>query len=197
MLGLVRLCIVPEPVPYVETLKRRWLIFFSDTDHRRWWSRFLRPGFRHVSAAAWFATEERWVYFNPTARGLVIEIATDADFGPRFQQLVERSAAILAVHSAFARTGFPATFYCVGAIKALLGIKARALSPLGLFRHLLATGAEVVERPREEDLELRQPITPSTASCSGRGSVDHSGARGPEAARRGRQDPRDAVPAQA
>jgi hypothetical protein len=191
MLGLVRLVAV-EPPP-AKRLRRLWLIFFSNTADNHWWTRFLTPGFRHVTAAAWFATEERWVYFNPTARGTVIEIATDAEFGPRFQQLVQDSTAILLAPSQQQRRYAPAAFFCVGAIKALLGIRCCALGPLGLYRHLLANGAEPFTR-LDEDRSGSQRADP--ASPAGRpGDQGRAGTH--ETARGGGQDPRDAGAAQA
>lgn len=188
-LGLVQL--VPKAIPSATPLPRLWLVFFSDTDSAWWWTRFFRPGFRHVCAACWYAGADRWVYFNPTRRGLVIDVLTDAEFGPRFQQLIDDSEAIVRVRSAYVRREMPAAFFCVGAIKALLGARGRALTPFGLFRHLLATGAELVPRPSEDNL------ADQCASPSERGPGDCRGASAPEAARRGRQNPGDAGPAQA
>lgn len=195
-LGLVQL--VPVVPQSTTPLPRLWLIFFGDADRAWWWTRLFRPGFRHVSAAAWFADTERWVYFNPTGPGTVIQVATDAEFGPRFQQLVQDSTAILRMPSRHSRGMCPAAFFCVGAIKALLGVKSRALTPFGLFRHLVAEGAEIVERP-EDDLGLSRarPATAAAATAdsrSGGGPVDHGGTRAPETARRGGQNPGDAEP---
>lgn len=136
-----------ESADFSGPLPRLWLVFFSDAHEGSWWRAFLRRGFGHVSAAAWYADAQRWVWFNPTWRGLVIEAAEAEAFGPRFEQLVSSASAILRVRSRYERTGLPAAFWCVGAVKALLGISSRALSPYGLYRHLLARGAEIVEAP--------------------------------------------------
>jgi hypothetical protein len=125
--------------------RRLWLIFFSSADPLSWWSRLMPAGFGHVCAAAWFADAERWVHVNPTWRGLVVEVMTADEFGSRFQQLVTRSAVVLRMASSHHRNGMPATFYCVGAIKALLGVQSRALLPRGLYRDLRRKGAEVVD----------------------------------------------------
>lgn len=192
-LGLVQLVPSNRTEKINTAMPRLWLVFFSDTDGAWWWTRFFRPGFRHVCAASWFAGTERWVYFNPTRAGTVIDVLTDAEFGPRFQQLVNDSSAILSVRSAFARGSTPAACFCVGSIKALLGLRSRALSPLQLFRHLLATGAETISRPSEDALVIRQQHPTSSAGRP----VDHGGARAPEAACRGGQNPRDAGSTQA
>ncbi len=130
---------------------RLWLIFFSSADPLSWWSRLMPKGFGHVCAAGWFADTQRWVHVNPTWRGLVVEVMTAEAFDTRFRQLIARSAAVLRMPSSHARNGMPATFYCVGAIKALLGINSRALLPRGLYRDLRARGAEIVEVPEQHD----------------------------------------------
>lgn len=125
--------------------RRLWLVFFSSADPLSWWSRLMPKGFGHVCAASWFDDTQRWVHVNPTWRGLVIEVMTAEEFGTRFAQLVGRSAAVLRMASSHDRHGMPATFYCVGAIKALLGVDSRALLPRGLHRDLVRKGAEIVE----------------------------------------------------
>jgi hypothetical protein len=157
-LGLVQL-VPSNPTAKINTpLPRLWLIFFGEAGAGWWWTWFFRRGFRHVCAASWYAGAERWVYFNPVARGTVVEVMTDAEFGPRFQQLIRDSSAILRMRTVHERSNPPAAFFCVGAIKGLLGIKACALGPWGLYRHLLARGAEIVPRPREDDIGLCPPI---------------------------------------
>src|SRR5581483_3821694 len=143
MLGLVRLQSESETEP---RLPRLWLVFFGEACGRPWWARALRPGFRHVSAAAWFDRAERWIYFDPLSSGLHIEIDTHAGFGSRFAQLWRDSAAILRVRAVPRQGRLPPAFFCVGAMKALLGTRSRALSPRGLYRDLLREGAELVER---------------------------------------------------
>jgi len=156
VIGVVRL--VPKVDP-VWPMRRTWVLFFSDGDRGHWWSRFFRPGFRHIRAMAWFDDAQRWVYFDPTGKGLHLEILTDEAAGPRWEHLVITSTAILRARSEFGRAWFPAVFCCVGAVKALLGIRSCALGPYGLYRHLVARGAEIVERPSEERLDVESPIS--------------------------------------
>jgi len=188
MLGLVRIEPVAQPA---EPPPRMWLVFFGEADGAWWWTRFLRPGFRHVCAAAWYPGQDRWVYFNPAGRGTVIEVASDTEFGPRFEHLVRTSAAILRVRGAQNRNGHPAAFFCVGAIKALLGVRSCALGPFGLYRHLLVRGAEIVARP-EDDLGFSVSRPPAAAGRTDRGPGDRGGTRAAEAARGGGQNPGDA-----
>lgn len=166
MLGLIQL--VPAAAP-PEQLSRLWLLFFGECDSANWWARLFRPGFRHIRAAAWFDGAQRWVYFDPCGMGTDIQVLTDAEFGPRFSRLVATSAAILRVRSRFGRRNAPAACFCVGQIKALLGIRVCALGPYSIYRHLLREGAEIVEAPRATaEADLGIPVT-RYAGDAGRG----------------------------
>jgi hypothetical protein len=138
--------LVPRPRADVE-IDRLWLVFFGDAEGEPWWCRFLPAGYRHVAACAWFADQERWVYYNPTRRGTVILVYREDEFGGRFTQLMASSSLVLRVRASRTRGATPFGWWCTGAIKALLGVKSRALAPRQLARHLLRHGAEVVEMP--------------------------------------------------
>jgi hypothetical protein len=130
-------------------VKREWLIFFSECRSTAWWARVFRPGWRHVAAAAYFAGAERWLYFDPVAPGLHVDVDDGEAFHARYEHLMRTSTAVLRFASQHERGAMPATFFCVGAIKALVGIRSRALSPRALYRDLLARGAEIVKAPDE------------------------------------------------
>jgi hypothetical protein len=127
---------------------RLWLIFFSDGSAApTWWSWMLPKGFRHVSAASFYADQRRWVHFAPTRGGTVIEVFRSKEFDGRLAQLTRDSSAVLRVPGLDGRRHAPASFFCVGAVKGLLGVRCLAISPRGLFRWLLRNGAERVEIP--------------------------------------------------
>lgn len=128
-----------------QPLRRRWLIFFSEGDAPAWWKCWFARGFRHVCAMAWFADQERWVYFNPGWRSTGIVVGRAAELDALHADLMARATAVLAFPSSEGRSFAPPTFFCVGAIKALLGLRSRALCPFGLYRDLLRRGAEVVD----------------------------------------------------
>lgn len=126
---------------------RLWLVFFGDTPRRAWWANVLRPGFRHIAAASWYAETERWVYFDPALRGTVIAVFTREQFPVLLDELLARSSAVLRVASRHGRGAAPAFPWCVGAIKSLLGIRSAALTPWRLHQALLRRGAEPVVSP--------------------------------------------------
>jgi hypothetical protein len=126
---------------------RIWIVFFGDTPRRAWWANFLRPGFRHIAAVSWYPETERWVYFDPALRGTVIGVFTADQAPAMFDQLLARSTVVLRVASRHGRGAAPAFPWCVGAVKSLLGVRSRALTPYALYRDLLAMGAEPAEAP--------------------------------------------------
>ena len=139
---IVRL--VPKRDPNV-VIDRLWLVFFGEAEGNPWWSRFLPPGYRHVTACAWFDEQQRWVYFNPTRRGTVILLYREDEFGGRMQQLIDTSSCCLRVRSTLTRSSTPFGWWCTGAIKALVGSKSWAITPYQLSRALLRAGAEKVD----------------------------------------------------
>jgi hypothetical protein len=189
MLGLTQLLPVQQPHQ-----PRLWLIFFGEAAGRPWWSRLLRPGFRHVRAAAWFDQTSRWVFIDPTLRGIQIEIETDEAFAGRWGQLWRDSTVILRMQSQGGRGRLPPVLWCVGAIKALLGVRSCALAPHGLFRDLMAQGAEIVARPKEADIGRTVFQSEHSVDSAG-GPGRESGAGRGGRARTGRPHQGDAEPA--
>ena len=149
--------LVPRPRADIP-IDRLWLVFFGEAEGGPWWSRFLAPGYRHVAACAWFAEQERWVYFNPTRRGTVILLYREDEFGRRFTQLMNESSCVLRVRSTMARGATPFGWWCTGSIKALLGLRSRALLPRQLRDHLLRHGAEVVVMPGADRSIHGEPV---------------------------------------
>lgn len=125
---------------------RLWLVFFGDTPRRAWWANALRPGFRHVWAASWYADQARWVYFNPAIDGTTIMLFTADEWPVKLASLLEHSSVALRMASRRDRLRTSTLPWCVGAIKALLGIHVFALTPYRLHLALLACGAEIVHR---------------------------------------------------
>lgn len=125
---------------------RRWIVCFGDSVPT-FWSRMLRPGFRHCCAASYFADQKRWVYVDPCRSGTVVEVLRPDEFAGRFQHLMANSSHVLSIAARRERKRTAAVWYCVGALKGLLGLKSGALSPWGLYRDLIRAGAEKVEKP--------------------------------------------------
>ena len=126
---------------------RAYLIFFGEGDARAWWDVFTRTGFRHVCAAGFDPESDRWVFVDPHRRGMDVLVLPEEDATSRLGVWATAASAVLRVEVGRERAAMPAVFGCVGAIKALIGHRSRALSPFGLHRHLLRHGAERIEVP--------------------------------------------------
>lgn len=133
-------------------VEREWLVFFRDRPQRGWWDIGTHPGWRHVSAAAWFPMAQAWIFYDPTMKATAIVALQEPHSGRLMQQWVDDATAIVRFKSRAERGIAPAFFGCVAAVKALLGLRSCALSPRALHRHLLACGAEDVPVPRSESL---------------------------------------------
>lgn len=142
MIGLVQ--IVSTPALPAEIPRRMWFVIFSEGESLPWWSWFFRRGFRHVRAAAFYADAERWVYVNPGWRGTVLHVWRSEQFDYPLGDMLVKGARIVRYEAGFDRGFTPATFHCVGAIKALLGLRTAAVTPYGLYRALLRAGADDV-----------------------------------------------------
>lgn len=135
----------------VEPPARLWLVFFLPGSN--WWCRFLRKGYGHVTAMSWFAAEKKWVCVDPLSKGTVIELWDPEDVPRRLGQLAHDATLVLRMRSRHDLKRSPVDFWCVGAVKGILGLRCRALFPYGLSKHLLANGAEIVERPDGKHLQ--------------------------------------------
>lgn len=131
---------------------RLWLVFFAQAQRPYWWSRFFKRGFNHVCAAAYYADRRHWVYFDPARPGTSIRLLTEDEWTAPYARLLA-TCTIVRFKGRYDRRASPATWYCVGAIKSLLGIESRALTPYQLYRDLLRQGGEeaslCVEGPSE------------------------------------------------
>jgi hypothetical protein len=171
--------LVPAKLRLPECSPRLWLVFFGEADGMAWWARLCRPGFRHVAAASYFADQERWVYYDPGRRGTAIELYTGEEFDEKLGVLMQVSSAVLRVQSRFGRGCTPAGWHCVGAIKALLGVRSCALFAKGLHDHLLRIGAEPVEVPeRVRPIRGREHAAATTGGSGGEAATRLGAAAG-------------------
>jgi hypothetical protein len=140
---------------------RAWHLFFGPAAAP--WSHILRGAFGHVAAAGYDAEHKLWIFFNPSARSLMIRALPE---GPECAAIYGEWVAacrphILRIVPQQARRLFPPCFSCVGAIKALCGIRSRALLPGALYRDLVAQGAEQLKVP---DVDVQETIDAAHAN---------------------------------
>lgn len=124
----------------------------------------LVPGeFKHVRAYAYVPGMHLWVFYDPNFSATDLLLARDgahldvvrAWLGDDGEQITMRL-------SPRRRRWFPCGFWCVPAIKHLLGLRSGALRPDGLYRDCLRNGGLPVE-----DVDGKRQLPSTTISAAG------------------------------
>ena len=110
------------------------LVFEKRRDTVRWWHRFVNPEFNHVYAI--LDNEDCCVVVNPLIWGIAVRVerAPIEDVVAYYGNGCRVLSAVVDYRGVEAVTRGP--FSCVGTVKALLGLKCRAVTPEGLYRFL-------------------------------------------------------------
>ena len=120
-----------ERQPYIQ----HWNVLFLARDRADWLDWFTPPEWRHVCAYGW--SHDRWVVINAGAVHTVVGVMTDDQFDEWYGDIAPRITAKLGVpvaKDATVRSRFG--WYCVSAVKHLIGSSSSALRPKALFRDL-------------------------------------------------------------
>jgi hypothetical protein len=132
-----------QPPVATKPARRMRLLFFRESARSPWWRHFLKPGFRHVTACSYYATEDRWIVFDPASCGTAVEVYLPDEFGAVLAALLESATVAVRFPSEHARRRAPVCGWCAAAVVGLLGVRTAAITPYQLYRALLARGAEV------------------------------------------------------
>ena len=122
-----------------------WLVVF----HRRstrWVERVCWGKWKHVSATAFIPGAMAWVHVSWELARLRINVIPDNEFEGWFGALVG-DGGVLRINAPSFDTGpwRPRSgIFCCSMIAHLLGLRRSALLPIGLWRLLIAEGAEIV-----------------------------------------------------
>lgn len=114
-----------------------WYLVFHDPDKRRWWDRWLKPGFRHCYALR--CDRGVWVAVDGSLPCLSVDILP---FSPDNRPYAPRGGTIIHVNAlvqpeTFRTPQLIAPFTCVEVCKAVLGIRAPFVwTPWQLYRHV-------------------------------------------------------------
>lgn len=131
-----------------------WLLVF-ETSTTRPWLDWLVPGrFKHVWALGYVPHTELWIFYNVTFGRTTITPIPDSHAA---LAVVDRFTAGKTVLRVEVKRAAPHIFgfWCVPAIKHLIGLRSGALLVDGLYHHCLAAGAEIYSD------ELRHAIIPA------------------------------------
>lgn len=122
-----------------------WLLVF----HRRCTipivNRLVIGEFKHVSAVGWVDAAQCWLFYDPTFTRTQILTIPD-HLGAAAYCSVAVGNAVLRMPVQERRGTARLGFWCVPAIKHLIGLRSGALRPDALWRDCLANGAEIVSQ---------------------------------------------------
>lgn len=131
----------------------RWVLAFQRSTESPWVRLFACGRYKHVSAFGYIAEVDHWVFFDWRFPGIDVIVAR-GDGATQLMHHYTRDADLLGMVPLKRSTGARFGFWCVPAIKHLLGISGGALRPDALFRDCVRQGAEILsyENARPADL---------------------------------------------
>ena len=117
-----------------------WNVVFHPSTNRL--NRLLLGRFQHVSAFTYIPGTGAWLLYDCQWGGVRIALI------PRINVLVAytRGANVVKFERRYQKFALTSRFgfYCVPAVKQLLGLSCVAATPDGLYRHLIVNGGELI-----------------------------------------------------
>ena len=128
-----------------------WYVAFVKRNRTHWIDWLLPAGFRHVFAMGYVIETGYWLVYDVRLDATNIDVlegqALDQLLAWCWQEgIVLRADCVPRSPQKHLRFGF----WCVPAIKHLLGLKSCALTPRALYRHLVKIGCERIMPQYEE-----------------------------------------------
>lgn len=120
-----------------------WVLVFSRVAHQPW-QRYCVPGrYKHVRAYAYLPATQTWLFYDVHLHRTQILVVPDCDAALGILALWQRDADLLRMRRRDdARIFFRIGFWCVPAMKHLIGLRSGALRPDALWRDCVRAGAE-------------------------------------------------------
>lgn len=123
----------------------RWTLCFDEVP-RHWLGRLVPGRFKHVRAFGFVPVQDIWIFYDVTLKGTVLRAARDhSATADRLLSAWAANSAMVSIKPLAQRERFPGGFWCVTAIKHLIGLRSGALRPDVLFRDCQAHGAEILD----------------------------------------------------
>jgi hypothetical protein len=124
-----------------------WFVVFHPMSATRWLN-WIPMRFRHVSAFAYVHAAGAWLIYDVqfwcTRHILLPDNTAALDF---LAQFTEGCAVLHMKRPGPSRLWFRLGFWCVPAMKHLLGLRSSALLPSGLYRDCRRAGAKIIHEP--------------------------------------------------
>jgi hypothetical protein len=130
-----------------------WLLIFHVSTHKPWLDRLLPGRFKHVSALGYVEAAKCWLVVDVALSRMAVKVAAHRA-GDTLAARIMAGNGVLRVkvrHETSRLVGGRFGFWCVPAMKHLVGADTGALRPDTLWRDLVASGAEIVadvQRPK-------------------------------------------------
>lgn len=122
-----------------------WLLVFQESTGRRWLDRIIPGRFKHVFAIAYLSEPDLWLFYSVSMRRTVVS-AIPAPAGEQVADRHMAGATVLrmTVQPGSSNWGSRIGFFCVPAMKHLVGLRSGALLASTFYRHCLRAGAEIL-----------------------------------------------------
>lgn len=134
------------PIPTVAE-PAEWFVLFHTKAFNRWFSLIALGRFKHVSAIGYYPGFKAWIVYDVQfSRTQLVLIARDA----AARATLARYTAGCTMVKIARRDGWSPLwsrfgFFCVPAIKHLLGVRSCALRPDALYAHLIRNGGIAID----------------------------------------------------
>lgn len=143
----------------------QWIIAFHKTTESRWVNLLSAGRYKHVSACGYVRELDQWVFFDwrYSTVDIIVARGTDAN---RLLNFYTADADLLGMAPRKVGHGLRLGFWCVPAIKQLVGVTGRALRPDALWRDCVLQGAEILHESARSAGGTGRPGTVATGPAS-------------------------------
>lgn len=125
----------------IEAEPIRWTLCF-DTTATHWLARAIPGRFKHVRAFGFVPVQDLWIFYDTTLAGTTLRAArANSAAADRLLSAWTANSDLLSIKPLGPRRRFPPGFWCVTAVKHLIGLNTSALRPDALWRDCIRHGA--------------------------------------------------------
>lgn len=134
----------PDAIRFGEPV--RWILAFSRETSIPWLRR-LPLTYRHVSAFGYVgAGVDTWLFYSWRTDRVQISAARGDEAVRTLMHAFTQDADMLGIDARpGVALGFRLGSWCVPAVKHLIGLRSRAITPAGLYRDCIAAGAQPIK----------------------------------------------------
>lgn len=125
-----------------------WFVVFHPTAAAAWMNRLPIGRFKHVSAFAYVHGIKAWLICDVQLHAFrLIALRDNQDALDALATITAGCTVLHLKRKDGAKPFFRIGFWCVPALKHLLGLRSSALRPDGLYRDCLRAGAKIIHEP--------------------------------------------------